>query len=117
MVGSPPYFKTHTIKVYRIVNDPDRKHYGEPEDRLELVTTVVGDFQPAGQREKLREYGDEDISAYKIYLPFDVDIKYDDRVRIDAEPDLYRVSSKPHKYKLLKYQRVFVQKQEKDYPP
>jgi len=117
MTQGPPFFKTHTIRIYRVIDDTSREHYGEPEDRLELVTTVVGDFQPMGQREKLREYGDEDISAYKIYLPYNVDIRYDDRVRIDEEPDIYRVSSKPHRYKLLKYQRVFVQKQEKDYPP
>lgn len=111
-----PFFRTHRIRIYRLSEDSETKYYGEGEDVFTFVTEATGDLQRAGDREKLREYGDEEISLYVLYLPADVDVRYDDRVIVDGYNFILRVNSEPHHYKLLGYQRVTLQRQEKDLP-
>jgi len=112
-----PAFKTHKIRIYRLVEDEEAQYYGEKEDKLKLIAEVMGDFQRAGDQEKLQEYGDKEISLYRLYLPTDVDIQYDDRVEVDGYDFILRVNSQPHHYKLLGYQKVTLQRQEEDKPP
>ncbi|MGD9666549.1 MAG: hypothetical protein AB7U31_03720 [Synergistaceae bacterium] len=111
-----PAFKTHKIRIYRLVEDSSSTYYNEGEDALQLVAEVEGDFQRMGDREKLQEYGDKEISLYRLFLPADVDIRYDDRVKVDGYDFTLRVSSQPHHYKLLNYQRVTLQRQEENKP-
>lgn len=78
------FFPNTTIQILKYnPSDVEYDDYGEAVGGYTLTEELEADFQPLSTSESIRDFGEILTDTYKLYLPLDVELTPQDRIKIN----------------------------------